>query len=130
MCLCPYLLYITSVFVHTPVCRYRPFATLPFHFSGLVPLCMYMCMHESILLCMYMHACIPLFPSITCSCIPKAAKGKLTAVYNYFIWGYTQDGARLFSEVHGDGVRGNRHKLEHQKFQLDIRIFFSYHKGG
>lgn len=33
-------------------------------------------------------------------------------------------GARFFSEVHGDGARGNRHKLEHKKFQLDIRIFF------
>lgn len=26
--------------------------------------------------------------------------------------------------MHDDRVRGNRHKLEHKKFQLDIRNFF------
>lgn len=47
-----------------------------------------------------------------------------TAVYNNLIRGYTEDGARLFSEVHDDRMRGNRRKLEHKKFQLDIRTFF------
>lgn len=34
---------------------------------------------------------------------------------------YREDGTTLFSEVHSGRVRGNRHKLPREKFQLDIR---------
>lgn len=39
------------------------------------------------------------------------------------------DGGRLFSKVHCDRTRGSRHKLQHGRFPLDMRISFFYHKG-
>ena len=54
----------------------------------------------------------------------RRLRGNRIAVYKNLIRGYTEDGARLFSEVHDLRVRGNRHKLEHKKFELDIRKFF------
>lgn len=47
--------------------------------------------------------------------------GDLVAVYNYMVKGFREDKARLFSEVHDSRTRGNKPKLKHGKFPLDIR---------
>jgi len=39
-------------------------------------------------------------------------------------YGFRQDGAKLFSVVPSDWIRGNRHKLKHKKF-LNIRKVFT-----
>lgn len=48
----------------------------------------------------------------------------LSAVYNYLRGGYRDNRTRVFLRVHSDRTRGNRHKLGHGKFQLDIRKTF------
>jgi len=47
--------------------------------------------------------------------------GDLVAVYNYMVGGFREDKARLFSKVHNSRTSGNKPKLEHGKFPLDIR---------
>lgn len=84
---------------------------------------MYVCKHEYVLLCMYMHAFL-FFPVPCVLAYLRRLRGSRTTVYNNLIRRYTENGARLFSEVHDDRVRGNRHKLEPKEFQLGIRKFF------
>lgn len=38
--------------------------------------------------------------------------------------------ARLFLEVHSDGMSSKGHKPEHKKFWFNIRRIFFYHIGG
>lgn len=52
----------------------------------------------------------------------KSRQRDLIAVYNYLTGGFREDRDRLFSEAHSSRMRGNRHKLEHGKFQWEIRV--------
>lgn len=53
-------------------------------------------------------------------------KGEFIATYYYWIIEYRGDGPRLLSEVHQKRMRSNRHRLEHEKFQLDVRDKIGY----
>ena len=48
----------------------------------------------------------------------------LTAVYNYLMEGYSEDGARLFSKVHSDWARDSKWRLEDGKHRLGKRKNF------
>lgn len=50
----------------------------------------------------------------------KNRRRDFTALFQQLMGGYRGDGARCFSDVHGRGTRGSRHKLQKEKFQQSI----------
>ncbi|PKU40358.1 hypothetical protein llap_9333 [Limosa lapponica baueri] len=54
----------------------------------------------------------------------RRLRGDLICVYKFLNGGLMDDGARLFSVVSSNRMRGNRHKLEHRKFHSNMRKNF------
>jgi len=55
--------------------------------------------------------------------------GDFISVYKHLKEESKEDEARLFSLVHSDGIRSNRHKLKSKRFFLNIRKYI-YHSEG
>lgn len=54
----------------------------------------------------------------------ESLREDLTAACKSLMGGWREDVVRLFLEVNSNGARGNRHRLEHSKLQLDIKKLF------